>query len=229
MIDGIFSLLSGFKMMLSEASLRAVLWKMLGLLVILMIILMVGVFFFADYLASVWVPSGDEWYWQILAYFAWLLTILLTVVSGAIAFVALATAVAAPWLDTLAYRTEVLVGNPTVENDASWSSQCMAALIHSTRPLLGLMLWGLLALFFFWIPPVATLIWTLASIQFLSYELFDTQATREGLVFKQRREHIKENRWFWLGFGGLSLLLMAVPVLNIFVLPAAVVALAKKG
>jgi len=229
MIDGIFSLLSGFKMMLSEASLRAVLWKMLGLLVAIMIGLMVGVFFLADYIASVWVPTGDEWYWQMVAYFAWLLTILLTIVSGAIAFVALATAVAAPWLDTLAYRTEVLVGKPTVENDASWSSQCLTALINSTRPLLGLMLWGMLALFFFWIPPVATVIWTLASVQFLSYELFDTQATREGMLFKQRREHLEENRWFWLGFGGLSLLLMAVPVLNIFVLPAAVVALAKKG
>jgi len=229
MIDGIISLFSGFIMLFSKAPLRAVLWKMLGLLAIIMITLMVGVFFLADYIASVLVPTGDEWYWQMVAYFAWLLTILLTIVSGAIAFVALATAVAAPWLDTLAYRTEEILGKPTVENDASWSSQCLTALINSTRPLLGLMLWGMLALFFFWIPPVATVIWTLASIQFLSYELFDTQATREGMLFKQRREHLEENRWFWLGFGGLSLLLMAVPVLNIFVLPAAVVALAKKG
>jgi CysZ protein len=38
---------------------------------------------------------------------------------------------------------------------------------------------------------------------------------------------MKKYRWFWLGFGGVALLLMAVPVLNVFVLPAAVVALAK--
>ncbi|MDX8386989.1 MAG: EI24 domain-containing protein [Ghiorsea sp.] len=229
MFEGIFTFLSGFKMLLSQASLRAVMWQMIGLLIALMIGLMAGVFFLADYMASIWVPSGDEWYWQTLAYFAWLLSALLAVFCGAIGFVALATAVAAPWLDTLAFRTEKIMGLPSVENDASWSSQCITALINSTRPLIGLMLWGLLALFFFWFPPLATLIWAFASIQFLSYELFDTQATRQGLLFNQRREYIEQNRWFWLGFGGISLVLMAIPVLNIFVLPAAVVALAKKG
>jgi CysZ protein len=87
----------------------------------------------------------------------------------------------------------------------------------------------MLALFFFWVPPLAAVIWAFASIQFLSYELFYTQATRQGLLFNQRREHLEQNRWFWLGFGGISLLLLTIPVLNIFVLPAAVVALAKKG
>jgi len=47
------------------------------------------------------------------------------------------------------------------------------------------------------------------------------------MPFKARKQNMKENRWFWLGFGGIALLLMAVPILNIFVLPAAVVALAK--
>jgi CysZ protein len=133
----------------------------------------------ADYMASLWVPTGDEWYWQMVAYFAWLLSVILALLCGAIGFVALATAVAAPWLDTLAYRTEKILGIPTVENDASWSSQCITALANSTRPLLGLMLWGMLALFFFWVPPLAAVIWAFASIQFLSYELFDTQATRQ--------------------------------------------------
>jgi len=228
MIEGITTFFSGFMMMLSHASLRAVLWKMLGLLAALMIVLMVSVFFFADYLASIWVPDGDEWYWLIVGYIASILTVLLSVAAGAVAFVALATAVAAPWLDTLAYRTEKILGQATVENDASWSTQALAALINSIRPLIGLLLWGALAVFFFWLPPLATLIWTLASIQFLSYELLDTQATRLGLNFSQRKQEIQENRWFWFGFGGIALLLMIVPILNIFVLPAAVVALAKK-
>lgn len=229
MFTGVLTLFSGFQMLASHAPLRAVMWKMLGLLTILTIGIIAGVFFLADYFASIWVPAGDEWYWQMVAYFAWLLVILLSIVAGAVAFVALASAVAAPWLDTLAYRTEKILGKATVENDASWSTQALAALINSTRPLMGLMLWGFVALLFFWLPPVATLIWALASIQFLSYELYDTQATRRGLVFKQRKDEIKENRWFWFGFGGVSLLLMAVPILNIFVLPAAVVALAKRG
>jgi len=227
MINGITTFFAGFMMMVSQPTLRAVLWKMLALLAVLMLVLMIAVFFGADYLASIWVPKGDEWYWLIVGYIASFLTILLSVAAGAVAFVALASAAVAPWLDTLAFRTEKILGKTTVENDASWGNQALAALINSVRPLMGLMLWGLLALVFFWIPPLATLIWTYGSIQFLNYELFDTQASRKDMVFNQRKQHFKEDRWFWLGFGGTALLLMIVPVLNIFVLPAAVVALAK--
>lgn len=229
MLQGITTFFSGFIMMWQEAQLRSVLWRMLGLLAVLMLALMLGVFFFADYLASIWIPEGDEWYWIIVGYIASFLAGLLSVVVGAVAFVALASAAVAPWLDTLAYRTEKIMGVATVENDASWANQALAAAINSIRPLFGLLLWGLLALVFFWFPPLMTVIWTYGSIQFLNYELFDTQASRKGLKFSARKADMKENRWFWLGFGGISLLLMVVPILNIFVLPAAVVALAKKG
>ncbi len=229
MLEGITTFFSGFMMMWQEASLRTVLWRMLGLLAVLMLVLMSGVFFLSDYLVSVFVPTGDAWYWVIVGYIASFFTAILTVAVGAVAFVALASAAVAPWLDTLAYRTEKIMGFATVENDASWANQALAAAINSIRPLFGLLLWGLLALVFFWFPPLMTLIWTYGSIQFLNYELFDTQASRKDLPFKARKQNMKEHRWFWLGFGGTSLLLMAVPILNIFVLPAAVVALAKKG
>jgi len=229
MIQGITTFFSGLLMLFSEKPLRAVLWRMLGLLAVLMIVLMTGVFFFSDYLASLWLPEGDAWYWVIIGYIASFLAGVLSIVVGAVAFVALASAAVAPWLDTLAFRTEKIMGFATVENDASWANQALAAAMNSIRPLFGLMLWGLLALIFFWFPPAMTAIWTYGSIQFLNYELFDTQASRKGLKFSERKADMKENRWFWLGFGGIALLLMAVPVLNIFVLPAAVVALAKKG
>ncbi len=227
MIQGITTFFSGFIMLFSESSLRSVLWRMLGLLAVLMIMLMTSVFFFSDYLASMWIPEGDAWYWVIVGYIASILTAVLSIAAGAIAFVALASAAVAPWLDTLAFRTEKIMGVATVENDASWANQALAAAINSIRPLFGLMLWGLLSLIFFWFPPIATALWTYGSIQFLNYELFDTQASRKGLKFNERKADMKKNRWFWLGFGGIALLLMAVPVLNIFVLPAAVVALAK--
>lgn len=229
MVEGISTFFSGLMMLFVKAELRTVLWRMLGLLAVLMLVLMLGVFFFADYLAGMWVPQGDAWYWVIVGYIASFLAGLLSVMVGAVAFVALASAAVAPWLDTLAFRTEKIMGIATVENDAPWANQAMAAAINSIRPLLGLLLWGLLALIFFWFPPLMTLIWTYGSIQFLNYELFDTQASRKDLKFSARKADMKENRWFWLGFGGISLLLMVVPILNIFVLPAAVVALAKKG
>ena len=48
MIQGITTFFTGFVMMFSESSLRSVLWRMIGLLTVLMVVLMVSVFFFAD-------------------------------------------------------------------------------------------------------------------------------------------------------------------------------------
>lgn len=216
-------------MLLNQASLRAVLWRMLGLLLVLMVGLVIGVFYLADYLNSLWLPQGDAWYWQIVAWIAWALALVLSLVSGVVSFTVLASAAAAPWLDTLATRTENILGKSSQENSDSWMMQSLAALMNSIRPLVGLLLFGIVALLFFWVPPVATVIWTYAGIQFLNFELFDTQASRAGLSFKQRKSHFAEKRLFWLGFGGISMLLMIVPFLNLFVIPAAVVALARKG
>ncbi len=233
MLNGITTFFAGFQMLLGQASLRAVLWRMTGLLIVLMITLVIGVFFLADYVAQLWIPEGDAWYWDILAWIAWALAVMLSIISGVVSFTALGTAAVAPWLDTLASRTEEILGKTSMENDASWISQSISSLTHSIRPLFGLLLWGAVALVFLLIPVIgamiATVIWTYAGIRFLNFELFDTQASRSALNFKARKQHMAEHKWFWLGFGGISMILMMVPVLNLLVIPAAVVALARKG
>ncbi len=233
MFQGVTTFFAGFQMLLSHASLRAVLWRMLGLLFVLMVALVIGVFYLADYLNSLWLPQGDAWYWQIVAWLAWALALFLSLISGVVSFTILASAAAAPWLDTLATRTENILGKSSLENADSWLSQSLAALVNSIRPLFGLLLMGVLALLFLLIPIlggfISTAIWAYAGIRFLNFELFDTQASRAGLAFKQRKNHFAKNRFFWFGFGGTSMLLMMVPFLNLLVIPAAVVALAKKG
>jgi len=146
-----------------------------------------------------------------------------------VGFTALASAAIAPWLDELATRTERLLGKTSQENSSGWLVQSMSSLANSVRPLFGLLVLGIVALLFFWFPPLAAAIWTYASIRFLNFELFDTQASRAGLNFKDRKVYMKQHFWFWLGFGGTALVLMMVPLLNIFIIPAAVVALAQRG
>ena len=229
MFEGVILFFNGLYTLLSEARLRAVLWRMIGLLAVLMIALVIGVFYLADYVAGMWIPQGDEWYWEYVTWLAWALAGLLSIISGVASFTVLATAAVAPWLDTLATRTEQLQGKASEENSASWVSQSMTALANSVRPLLGLMVYGIAALLFFWFPPLATLIWLYGSILFLNYELFDTQASRKGMKFRSRKAHMVEHKWFWLGFGGSAMAIMMIPVVNLLVVPAAVVALAKKG
>jgi len=227
MINGAVTLMSGMSLLLARAELRAVLWRMLALLVVLMLVLGTGVYFLLDYLAALWIPEGDAWYWQILSWLAWAMAFLLAVVCGIVSFVTLGSAVSAPWLDMLAVRTEAISGREVIEQEQAWLPMMMQSLANSIRPLLGLLLWGVVALLFFWVPPLATAIWTYGAVRFLSFELIDTSASRRGWDYKQRKSKLTEKRWFYLGFAGLATLLMMVPVVNLLVIPAAVVGLSK--
>ena len=226
MIEGVLAFVAGIQTLFARAELRAVLWRMIGLLFVLMIVLAGSVYWLADYIAGIWIPGGDAWYWQLLGWLAWLLAVILALISGAAGFVVLGSAVAAPWLDMLAARVEAISGQSLKENQAGWLQQSLQSLGNSLRPLLELLLWGIAALLCFWLPPLATAIWIYGSIRFLSFELLDTTASRRNWGFARRKQLVKEKRWFFLGFSGLAIVLIAIPLLNLFVIPAAVVGLA---
>jgi len=232
MIDGALNLLSGMQLLIAQRTLRTVLWRILALLFVLMLILTGGVFWLAEYLAHLWLPSGDAWYWQVLSWVVWLLSVVLALLIGAVGFTALASVAAAPWLDELVVRTESLIGKGMDTHPVSWWQQVMHSLMNSIRPLSGLFIWGCVALVLFFIPlmgPVAaTVVWAYASIRFLNYELMDPVASRKGWGFKRRQQELGQHRFFYLGFGGMALALMLVPVLNLFVLPAAAVGLSSR-
>jgi len=231
MIEGALSLISGMQLLLSERSLRTVLWRILALLFVLMLMLTGGVYWLAEYLASMWLPSGDAWYWQILSWLVWLLSIVLALLIGVVSFTALGSVAAAPWLDELAVRTEALTGRKIDVHSASCWQQIAHSLVNSIRPLFGLLIWGCVALVLFFIPLIgqiaATVVWGYASIRFLNYELMDPVASRKGWNFKRRKQELGQHNFFYLGFGGTALGLMLVPVLNLFVLPAAAVGLSR--
>jgi len=228
MIGGAAAFIAGLRLLFATGELRSVLWRMLGLLALLMLGTSFAAFWLLDYMAALWLPQGDAWYWQLLSALVWLLALLLSLISGAVAYVALGSAAVAPWLDTLAMRSERMHGISRGESSGNWLAQSAASLANSVRPLLGLLAWGVLALLLIWIPPLATAIWTWAGIRFLAYELMDTSASRQGWDFSRRQQELKQRRWFYLGFAGVGMLLLLVPFVNLFVIPAAVVALSTE-
>jgi len=230
MINGAASLFSGFSMLLGKTALRGVLWRIVLLLFVLMLVVGVGVYGLAEYLAGLWLPAGDAWYWQILSWLAWCLAVLLALFTGAVSFTVLGSIAVAPWLDILAARAEALhAGAALPEAEGGWLRPAMQSLANAVRPLAGLMGMGLLALAVIWLPLVgqvaAMLIWGYAGIRFLNFELLDVPATRRGWTFPRRKSALAGQPLFWLGFGGVAMFLMLLPVINLLVLPAAVVAL----
>ncbi|GAV20332.1 putative sulfate transport protein CysZ [Mariprofundus micogutta] len=227
MFKGAALFITGLKQLLARAELRSVLWRMAGLLLVLMLLLTGGVFWLIDYVANLWIPEGDAWYWQIVSWLAWLLAFVLAVLCGIVSFVALGSAAVAPWLDLLARRVEQRTGSELAEQTSGWMQLVMHSLANSVRPLLGLMLWGGAALLFFWLPPVATALWVYGGVRFLSFELIDTPASRRNWNYARRKSELNEERWFYIGFSGLATLLLMVPLLNLLVIPAAVVGLSQ--
>ncbi len=230
MLEGCLSLLSGMRRLLAEASLRAVLWRIVLLLLVLMLGVGFGSYALAEYLAGLWMPTGDAWYWQALARVVWLLAVLLAFFTGAVSFTVLGTVAAAPWLDMLAERAEILHnGKALAVPEQSMMRFVGQSLANAVRPLGGLLLFGMLALAVIWIPVIgqlaAMLIWGYGGIRFLNFELLDVSASRRGWNFSRRKAVFSRQRFFWLGFGGLALALILLPFINLLVLPAAVVAL----
>jgi len=231
MVEGIGVLLGGMRDLLLKRELRAVLWRMLGLLLVLMLLLIGGVFGLTDYLAHLWLPEGDAWYWQLLGYLVWIIAALLALLTGIVTFSAVGSAAVAPWLDSLAARAEALHGKGAPESSKPWYALVLESLGNSVRPLFGLLVMGAVALALLLIPVLgpllATAVWGYAGIRFLNYELMDTVASRRDWAFAERKGALQSRRFFWLGFGGLAMALMLVPLVNLLVLPAAVVGLSR--
>jgi len=233
MIRGVTVLLGGFARMFAEATLRSVLWRIVLMLFVLMLGVTFGVYALAEYLAALWLPAGDAWYWQIISWLVWVLAVLLALFTGAVSFTVLGSVAVAPWLEMLAARAEALHrGTPLSEDNAGWVGPVMHSLANAVRPLLGLLAMGALALAVIWLPLVgqvaAMLIWGFAGISFLNYDLMDVPATRRAWGFARRKQQMADRRLFWLGFGGLGMALMMLPVVNLLVLPAAVVSLSTE-
>ena len=232
MIRGVLQMLDGLRLLLTEAGLRQVLWRMLGLLAVLVLALGAGVFWLADHLAHLWLPQSEAWYWQLVGVIAWLLALALALISGVVGFVALGSVATSSWLDMLAARTEALSGGAAEPSAAPWFAQVMHSLASTVRPLLSLLALGAVALACLLVPVVgqvaATIIWGYAGIHFLNYALLDVPASRRQWDYARRRQELGQTPWFYLGFGGTAMLMMLVPVLNLLVLPAAVVALSRR-
>ena len=227
MLQGAMTFIRGMQELLARAELRSVLWRMMGLLFVLMLLLSGGTFWLIDYVANLWIPEGDAWYWQILSWLVWLMAFVLAVLCGIVSFVALGSAAVAPWLDLLARRVEQRVGSELAEQNSGWMQLVLQSLVNSVRPLFGLVLWGVAALLFFWLPPVATALWAYGGVRFLSFELMDTPASRRNWNYVERKTQLNEKRWFYIGFSGLATLLLMVPIVNLLVIPAAVVGLSR--
>ncbi len=227
---GARELLGGLLLLGRDAAMRALVTRMTGLLLLILVAAAVGGFWLADTLLTGLLPQGDAWYRPLLAGLAWLVALLLGGASALVLYIALGTVLVAPFLEPLARRAAALHGLVLPQGSACGVFATMwQAALNSVRPLLMLCGYGVAALLA-WIVPVlgpalAGLIWGYGSLRYLAFELLETHATLMGWDFVQRKEALRARRGYWIGFAGVAALLLWVPLLNLLVLPAAVAGL----
>lgn len=169
-----------------------------------------------------WLPS----WLAFTSYLLWPVIIVLALLCLIYGFTLLGNFIAAPFNAFLSEAVEEHYGFPS--NQQAFSAAYLMKVIYMSlwrelRKLLWSIKWWLLAFILSFIPVVNLLSLVIAA-WLMAVQYLDYPADNHAVPFKQALRLFKQQGLNSLSFGGLTLLLSGIPLLNIFVMPAAVCA-----
>jgi len=224
---GASCLLRGLRLLAAPGLRRFVLLPLLINIVVfsLLIVLAAGWF---DGLVAQFLPQLPEW----LAWLGWLLWLLFALTAALLlffTFTLVANLIGAPFNGLLAEAVERRETGRRASGDEGLGAalkQAPGALVDELRKLAWFALRAAPLLLLFLIPGLnllAPLLWILFSAWILLMEYADYPLGNHGLSFADQRRLLARHRLTGLGFGGSVLLATIVPLLNLVVMPAAVI------
>jgi len=219
MISAISSLWQGLKLLTSPALRPFVLMPLLINLVLYSMALGLG-FLYLNHLVEQMIPLWLFW-------LKWLIYPLFFVSFCAIGFFTfslLANLIAAPFYAKLAAKTLEVIGLPRLSTFEPSTMQVWQAELNRLRYSLTHTL-PLLILFV--IPVVniiAPLLWLGFSAWCVALEYFAYPQENRGVLFPEQQAHLKTMKLSALSFGGLVTISQTLPIINIVIAPAAVIA-----
>lgn len=179
-----------------------------------------------------WVNSWMAWLPEWLSFLEWILwpIIGLTValVTGYL-FTAVALLIASPFNALLAEKAEELITGQPVQGLEGLGAALMSVPRGIFRELAKLVYYlpmALMVLIISFIPAVnaiAPLLWLLLGAWMMSLQFVDYPMDNHQFSFKDVRIAVADRRLSSLGFGGMVAALASIPIVNFFVVPAAVV------
>ncbi len=164
-----------------------------------------------------------------LHWLLWPLFILTALVVVFYTFTVLANVIAAPFNGLLAARVEKLANPggapPLPPVEPTWKELALSPL-RELNKLLYFIGWAIPLLLLSFAPIVnvaAPVLWVLFSAWMLALEYADYPLGQRGLTFREQRRLLRRHWPLTLGFGGMTLLLTLIPLLNFLAMPAAVI------
>lgn len=181
-------------------------------------VLGLGYYFVAGWIESL-IPTWLSW----LEWFLWPVFFLSFFIIGFFSFTMVANIIASPFYSQLANKTiEVLSGKPS-----GIEEQPVATVVWSEVKRLGYIVTRMLPLLLLFIIPgvnlLAPIIWALFGAWSMSMEYMAYPLENKGLLFKEQKEALKAARLASLSYGGITVLGLSIPVVNLLISPAAVI------
>lgn len=187
-------------------------------------------FFVFDRIVDHYLPAGNAWYWVFLAWFLWLVAIIVVLILVFFTFTVVGNLIASPFNDLLSERTEeVLAGRP---EDRPFSAAVFlrdaARTLREESKRMGLFLLGMvLLLFLHLLPGLGQLLYPPLSLGFtvffLAVEYTGYVFARKGATFRDQQDFIRSHKAMMFGFGLGVFCLLVVPFVQFFCIPLGVV------
>lgn len=180
--------------------------------------LTLGYFYISD-LIDQFIPGWLSW----LSWILWPLFFISFFIVGFFTFTLLANILAAPFYGKLSAKTLAMVKGQVSET----AEQPVAKVLIAESKRMGYLLSRALPLLILSIIPginvVAPFLWALFGAWGMALEYLAYPLENQGVLFSEQKELVKSVRLGALSFGGLAVLGLTIPVLNIIVAPAAVI------
>ena len=177
-------------------------------------------YYYIDSLINAFIPSWLNW----LHWLLWPLIFVSFLIVGFFSFTALANLVSAPFYGKLAAKTLTLINSEAIDVSEQPISKVMLAESKRLIYILRLAIPLLVLSFIPGINLIAPLLWALFSAWSMSLEYMAYPLENAGILFIEQKQLIKSIRWGALSFGGIAVLGLSIPIINIIIAPAAVIA-----
>lgn len=220
--------LRGVRFLCRQRSLWPYLIGSLAINCLLLLLLLGSGYAVVDQVGGWLLPQGQAWYYTLLEALYWLVALVAGGLVVLVAFTVLANLLAGPFNELLSARVEQAYSGGHVEPSRPLTlvKDLGRSLRVEWRKMRRYVLWFGLSLLLHLLPLVGSLlavaVGAIISLHFIAWEYLGFTLERKQLAWPEQQAYMRRQRGRVLGFALVTAGLLALPLLQLMVMPAAV-------